>query len=94
MTELTTLQTRDLVIAQITFEPDGSMHVSYHRPEQDSHDNGVITTHTMYVPMGEDYDEELLTVLGAARLLLLDVLDDLPRIDERHRPRREPDEDG
>ena len=73
-------------IRAVTFEPDGSAVVEYCVPAVDARANGVIHNHTLYVPAGIDYDDELAAVTDAVKALLDDVLEDLPLLPPAGRP--------
>jgi hypothetical protein len=87
------MTTNEPMIRAIQFEPDtGSVVIEYCIPSQDARENGVLMNHTLFVPGGDDYDDELDELRHAARALLEDVLEDLPHL-EPLRPAREPDDD-
>lgn len=67
-----------LLVRGVTFDPDGSVVVEYCAPDQDLKANGVVVNHILMVPVGDQYDDEIETVLTAIQALLVDVLEDLP----------------
>jgi hypothetical protein len=78
-----------LAVRTLSFDPDGSLTVEYLRPAIDARANGVVLNHTMYIPVGDQYDEEIDAVRVAVEALLDDVLEDLPHME----PIREADVD-
>lgn len=72
----------DLAVQNIAFDADGSCHIAYYQPNVDIRESGLVTTHTMSVPMGDDYDDEIAALLEAVKYLVLDVLDTLNRVDQ------------
>lgn len=81
-----------VLLRGLTFEPDGSVLVEYCIPSLDARQNGVVLNHTLYVPAGQDYDDEVYAVQEAMLALISDVLEDLPNL-EPLRPPTPPDED-
>lgn len=75
-----TAQLKSLTISSVAFESDGSTHITYHQPHVDVRSDGVISAHTMFVPLGADYDAEIMVILEALRHLVLDVQDDGPHL--------------
>ncbi len=70
------------LIRVIQFEPDtGSVAIEYCIPGMDVRENGVLLNHTLFVPGGDDYDDEIDALRDAARALLDDVLEDLPHLE-------------
>ncbi len=66
------------VIRAIGFEGDGSVTMDYLIPSRDAFRTGVVLNHTIHIPLGDQYDEEILNLTEAALALLADVLEDLP----------------
>lgn len=71
----------DLIIQQITVEPDGGLQIGFYRPHDDIKANGVLHLHTLLIPADDDYDDEIEAVLDAARFAVRDVLEDLPNLE-------------
>lgn len=69
-----------ILVRGLTFDPDGSITVEYADADKDMREKGIILNHTIFVPAGEDYDDELLDVARAVQALLADVLEDLPHL--------------
>ena len=64
------------VIGAVSFEPSG---VTVEWVEAtDVKANGCLLAQSLFVPHGDQYDDELDAVLDAVQLLLADVLTDLP----------------
>lgn len=75
---------RTHLISSIRFQPNGDVIVDYMVPRDDAKDNGLLLNHALYVPYGEDYDQEIDAVYDTALELLLDALEDhhnLPPLD-------------
>jgi hypothetical protein len=74
-------ESRELrIIRSLTFQPDGSVAVEYVEPSHDLKSNGVQLQHVCFVPIGSDYNDEIGVVEEACRLLLDDVLEDMPNL--------------
>lgn len=67
-----------LQITNVGFLPDG-IEIGYIRVPRDVRKNGLLWTHSVLVPIGSDYDEEIETFMDALRALLDDALDDEDR---------------
>lgn len=78
---------KKVTIQSIGVDTDG-LQIGYYIPAEDIKSNDVIHMHTLIVPLGADYDDEITAVLEAARYLVLDVLDDLPRLTAGASPKR------
>lgn len=65
------------LIHAVTFDDAGGMTVEYMVPRDDVKANGIVTSHAISIPAGDDYDDEIEFVRAAAQHLLADVLDDL-----------------
>jgi hypothetical protein len=63
-------------IQNINFDTDGAVHIAYYIPDQDVKAPGVAHLHTLMIPKGFDYDDEITALLDAAEYLILDVLED------------------
>lgn len=72
---------RHVLLRTITFQPDESVVLEYCIPSQDARENGVILNHTMAIPYGKDYDDEINAVHDAVFALIDDVLEDLPYLE-------------
>lgn len=71
--------TRPLMqIQSISIDMDGDLHIAYVL-EENVKANGVGIAHTMIIPQGATYDEEIAALIEAAEYLVADVLDDMPR---------------
>lgn len=77
---------------------DGAVAISYVRLPQDMRKNGLLWQHTVVVPIGSDYDDELEAFTDALQELLADVLDDETRAEpvevEPIKEQEEDDEDA
>jgi hypothetical protein len=78
---------KKVTIQSIGVDTDG-LQIGYYIPADDIKSNDVIHMHTLIVPLGADYDDEIAAVIEAARHLVLDVLDDLPRLPAGAAPKR------
>lgn len=67
-------------IQNLGFDGDGDMHIAYLAPDEDVKEVGVVHLHTLLVPRGFDYDDEMDAVLDAIMYLIGDVLEDLPAL--------------
>ncbi len=80
-------RTQSRVIQQVTWEPDGGVQISYFDPTIDMKEPGVAHLHTLVVPAGYEYDDELAAVTDAVHHLIGDVMEDfadLPPMRERN----------
>ena len=66
----------DLQITGIALTQAGGIEVGYVRLPQDVRKNGLVWQHTVQIPRGSDYDEELDDLMDALVVLLTDVLED------------------
>jgi hypothetical protein len=72
---------RDITIQHVACDPDGGLQVGYFDAAgPDIKENGVLHMHTLIVPVGDEYDDELRAVHEALRYLVNDVLEDLPHM--------------
>ena len=71
----------DLVVQQCSLEPDGSLQISFYQPPHDLKANGILHMHTLCIPAGGEYDDEIEAVLIALRDLVTDALQDLPNLE-------------
>lgn len=62
-------------IQEIRIEEDG-IQIAYYTPDEDVRQPGVVQLHTLLIPRGGDWDDEIDNVLDAASYLVNDVLDD------------------
>lgn len=69
------------------------MVIHYGRFPLDVRKNGLMWSHTVNVPAGSDYDDELQAVTEALHNLLDDVLDDETRAEPVEIPTEEEDEE-
>lgn len=63
-------------IQNITFDEHGHLEVAYYQPDIDVKAPGLAKMHTLIIPKGYEYDDEIDAVVAAATHLLLDVLED------------------
>ena len=54
------------VIRALSFTEDGGLGMEYLIPSTDMKANGLMVQHTLYVPGGEDYEDEIQAVMDAA----------------------------
>lgn len=73
-----------IIVRGLTFDADGSITLEYADAESDVREKGIILNHTLFVPSGQDYDDELQGVVDAVGALLADVLEDLPHLAPVH----------
>lgn len=69
-----------IFVRGLSFDPDGSITLEYADAEKDVREKGIILNHTLFIPSGQDYDDELQAVVDAVGALLADVLEDLPHL--------------
>lgn len=84
---------QQLLITGLEPLPEGGVVISYGRFPEDVRKNGLMWQHSVNVPAGTDYDDELTTLMDALRTLLLDVLDDETRAEPVDIEEEEEDED-
>ncbi len=82
------------IIRNIAIEPEGDMEISYFTPRLDVTTPGAVHVHTLIVPAGFDYDDEMRAVLEAADFLIGDVLDDWDKLPKLTDEPEEDDPDG
>ena len=68
-----------VLVRQIAIHPDG-VAIDYIRMPEDARENGLTVTHNIWIPRGEDYEDELDAIEDAAREAVLDALDDLDKL--------------
>ena len=66
------------LIQHLTIGPDDGLQIGYLTPEQDVKASGVMLLHTLIIPPGDQYDDEIEAVLAAIKHLVADVLEDFP----------------
>lgn len=72
-----------LLVRSVTFAEDG-MAVEYMTLPEDARENGLSQTHSVWIPRGEDYDDEIDAVEEAANEAVKDALEDfgkMPQLD-------------
>jgi hypothetical protein len=74
----------DINIQEIRLERGGGVQIAYFDVRKDIKQNGVIHLHNLIVPEGDQYDDEIEAVRGAAVHLVNDVLEDLPHLKAEH----------
>lgn len=72
---MTGLPQHRFLIRTITIMPDG-VTIEFMDTEGDLREGGLQLQHALFVPEGEDYDDEIGALVDAAHHLLLDGLDD------------------
>lgn len=82
-----------VLLRTVTFQPDDSVVLEYCIPTQDARENGVILNHTMAIPYGKDYDDEINAVHDAVLALIDDVLEDLPHLEPLNLSRGDDNDD-
>lgn len=82
-----------ITVRGLTFDPDGSITLEYADLDEDIREKGIILNHTLFVPAGEDYDDELFDVARAVQALLSDVLEDLPNLAPLPAPQEDDDDE-
>lgn len=84
-----------IVLAGMAFQSDGSIVMEYCIPGLDALRNGIVLNHTLLVPTGADYDDEIDDVRRAVIALVDDVLEDLPHLERISlEPPTEDDDEG
>lgn len=68
------------VVQHVAVEPDGSVQIGFYTPAADLKASGVAQMHTILVPAGDEYDEEIEAVMDAVHHLIDDVLDSFPHL--------------
>lgn len=69
-----------IIIQNISFDPDGDVQLSYVIPDRDTKEVGLAHLHTLLIPTGFDYDEEIQAIQDAADYLVRDVLQDWDKL--------------
>ena len=72
------MEEQDLQISGVAFHAEG-VEVAYVRLPRDVRKNGLVWQHSLMIPHGSDYDDEIETLLQALTDLLQDALDDEDR---------------
>jgi hypothetical protein len=72
---------RKILIRNLAVEPDGALQIDWYDPATDVKANGAIQIHTLVVPAGQDYDQEISDVMDTIKYCVLDVLDDWDKLD-------------
>lgn len=82
------------VIRSVNFVED-AVFVEFFSPADDIKANGVIINHSIAVPTGESYDDEIEALTDAVFALLEDVLEDIPGLEpaDLSPPEEEDDEE-
>lgn len=70
-----------IAIQNVSFDPDGDLHISYFFPQTDTKTAGLAHLHTLLIPVGFDYDDEINAVIDAISYLVRDVLDDWDKLE-------------
>lgn len=65
-----------VAIQSVSFGSEGEVEMTYMLPESDVKAPGLARMHTILIPKGYEYDDEMAALSEAADLLLLDVLED------------------
>ena len=65
-----------VAVQTISFGSEGEVEMTYMLPESDVKAPGLARMHTILIPKGYEYDDEIAAVSEAADHLLLDVLED------------------
>ncbi len=86
---------QQLHIHAVETTEDGGLAITYGRLRRDVRKNGLMWQHTVVVPAGSDYDDELEAVGEALQSLLEDVLEDQKTAEEIDltEPEEEDDDD-
>ena len=63
------------LIRSITIHPDG-VALEFMDADTDMRRNGMQLQHVLFVPEGDDYDDEIQALVDAAHALLIDALED------------------
>ncbi len=74
------------VVQSVAFEADGGLQVSFYDPDTDVTTSGLVQMHTLLVPHGNEYDDELTAVAEAIQYLISDVMQDFPALPKRGDP--------
>jgi hypothetical protein len=64
------------LVQSVAVMPDGGLQIGYYTPERDVKEHGVVGLHTLIVPAGFEYDDEIDAVINAVTYLINDVLQD------------------
>lgn len=83
----------ELIVNGIEVTPESGVVIHYGRFPRDVRKNGLIWNHSVHIPAGSDYDDELDTALEAIKDLLADALDDEDRVEPIEIPEEEEQED-
>lgn len=83
----------DLQITGLGVMPDGGIEVGYVRLPTDLRKNGLLWHHSVSVPRGSDYDDELDDLMESLGALMRDVLEDEALAEPVERIEEDDDED-
>lgn len=81
------------LLRSVNFNPDDSITIEFVTPDEDFKANGLALNHAIYIPSGEDYDDEIDAVRETVLELLADALDDVPRLGPYRAPGQGGDDD-
>ena len=68
-----------MIIRSIGLLEDGVL-LEYVDYQKDLRDSGLVLNHTIFIPAGDDYDDEIEAVVLAVRALLADALQDFANV--------------
>jgi hypothetical protein len=71
---------------------DGGLQIAFYTPEQDVKAPGIVQLHTLMVPKGAGYDDEITAAIDALVYLVNDVLEDWNTLDPMPEPGGDDDE--
>jgi hypothetical protein len=86
MPSLASGQPREITITTVHLETDGSVQVSYCLPQVDLKVNGVVHMHSVLIPSGANYEDELTNFRDALVYMVRDVLEDLETLEAMPQP--------
>lgn len=84
---------RQFVIRSITIQPEG-VAVEYLDVDRDVRDSGMQLMHVLFVPEGEEWDDEIEALIDAAHALLIDGLQDFVKTPPLDLREVDPSDDG
>lgn len=70
-----------LLVRNVAIHPDG-VAIDYLRLPADTRENGLTVTHNIWIPRGEDYEDELDAIEDAVKEAVMDALEDLGNLPE------------
>lgn len=70
-------------VQNVQVDEDG-IQVVFYTPEQDAKAPGIVQLHTLMIPKGADYDDEITAAIDALQYLINDVLDDWDTLEPFH----------